>query len=484
MSKLSNFIKSTNRKSLKYGSISAILIIVVVAVFILINLIVNSLVTNNVLPLKWDLSANKLYSISDKTIDILKTIDKDVEIYVLYDASSTEVTQVKEVLAQYKKYSNRITVKYSDPDKDTGIISKIDPSGTNNVVANDFVVKCGNKIRVLTPDDIEQIVYDESDQPTDDTFIGEQSFTGAIKYVISDYSPVVYFTIGHGEATIDTDYTGLKKQLQSNNYDVKTLNLIASKKIPKDAEIILVGSPTVDLSVAERRLISKFLDNGGKVIFLFDYLDTKAKFPEFEKLLETYNIGIDYDKVKENDSTRYYPGNQFLIIANVLSTDIIKNPYSAVLLADSRSIRILSNDKSNLTITPLITTSESAVGIQTDATNGNSLKGPLNLAVAVENKAGTKPSKILVMGNGSFVSDAAASEYGVYYQYGETFFTQALNWMIDKGNTTVIDAKSYLPAVISISSSQATLILILTVVVLPLLIFGTGIFVWVRRRHR
>lgn len=487
MSKFTSYIKSTNRKSLKYGSASAVLIISVIAVVVVLNLIVNTLVSSNVLPLKWDASENAIYSISDQSIKVLKDVKKDIEIYVMNDASDSNIAQIKEILSQYRKYSSRIEVTYSDPDKNPGIISQIDPAGLHGIKKGNFVVKSGSKIRVLDEEDIVEVVYDENSQTGETTasdmrFIGEQSFTGAILFVTSDETPVVYFMQGHGEPSLTDNYSGLQKQLEANNYEVKTLNIIASGNIPDDAEIIMAAAPKTDLSAKEKSLISEYLNNGGKAILLFDYIETKATFPRFDDLLTDYNLGLDYDKVKENDSSRYYPGNQYSIIAEVKSNDIIKEQ-SAILLNDARSIKILSNEKSTLTVTPLIVTSSAAEGVLVDKSKGNNINGPLNLAVAVANSGSEKPSKILVVGNGSFISDKAQSEYGIYYEYGENFFTEALNWMTDKKDSIVIESKSVVPGQLTISNSGVIWIMVLTVIILPLIIFAAGIIVWLRRRH-
>jgi hypothetical protein len=489
MNKIKGFFKSINTKSLKYGSISAVLTIVVIALVIIVNLIVNSIAANNVLPMKWDLSANQIYSLDNKSIDILKSLNKDVEIYALYSESeaqkSSVILQVKEVLQQYEKYSPHIKVIYVDPNLEPGITTKLDPTGTIGLAKGNFVVISGKKTRVLINEDITVEVFDENTgEQTDARFVGEQSFTGAIKYVTSDFTPVIYFLSGHGEGGLDTNYTIIKKQLQANNYDVKSINLIVTKKIPSDAKILMIPGPKADLTPAEKASISEFLNNGGKAVFMFDYLESKVKFPEFESLLTPYNIGIDYDKVKENDSKLTAQGDPFtFLLINIPANDVI-TVQSQMVLSNSRSIGILSNAKSTLTVTSLVKTSDKAVGIQIDKSNGNNINGPLNLAVAAENKGTEKPSKVIVMGNAYFISDEAANQSGgQYYQYGNDFFTQAMNWMIDRTNNVVIDSKSYLPTALTISDAQVQLIGILTVLVFPLLILGAGLFVWLRRRH-
>lgn len=487
MNKILNLFKSINRRSLKYGSLSIMLTAVVVAIAVIVNLFVGMIQDKGIIKTKFDLSANKLFSVGETTKGILKDIKEDVVIYALFDTAvvnSTSFSQFKSVVDQYGQYKH-ITVKYVDPDKNPGLIKEIDPTGLKGIDKETFVIKGvkTNKIKVITSSDVIQNEYDkQTGETTGTNFIGEQSFTGAIKYVTADKTPVVYFTQGHQEGEVDSNYTSLKKQLESNNYEVKSINLLTNDKVPADAAILIVASPKADLEPTEKNLIKEFVGNGGNAVFLFDYLESNPKLAQFEDLLQNYNVGLDYDKVKETDTQRYVQ-TPYAVILDAPQSEIIPQDYNLLLL-NSRSIRMLSNKKEYVTLTSLAKTSDKAIGEQVDKANGNDIKGPLNLAIAVEYKGGSAPGKVLVMGNGTFITDAAQQTYGQYFQYGNNFFTMSLNWMMDQKDDVVIDAKSYDTAKMNLSSqAQANTIAFLVVIVLPLLILGFGTFVWLRRRH-
>ncbi|MCX7921168.1 MAG: GldG family protein [Clostridia bacterium] len=474
-----NFI---NKKSLKYGANSFILIAVAVAIAVVVNMLVGYG------DIKWDLTQNKMYSIGDTTKDILKGLNKDVEIYGLFDDTKAEgndgFKQVKEVLNQYTKESGKVKVSFIDPDKQPGFVKeKIDPNGlVKDLKAGDFVVKSGSKIKKVTGTDIFQTQYSQTGQPESSYFIGEQSFTGAIKYVTSEKTPTVYFTEGHKEGTLDSEYTVLKKQLEINNYDVKSINLMLQAKVPENAEILMVLSPQADLAVSEKDVIKEFLNNGGKVVFMFDYIELNPKFTQVEDILKDYNLSLNYDKVRENDQNRHYPGNPYAIAVDVKKNQI--NPLdSTLLLANSRSINVLKDQKEGLTVTSLMKTSDKAVGEQVDKAAGSEIPGPLDLAVAAESNKGGKNSKVIVMGNGFFVNDSAYQVYGPYYENGMSFFLGSLNWMMDSKDNVVIPPKTVEAQVIDITEQQSNITLALTLGLLPLTILGAGMFIWMRRRH-
>jgi ABC-type uncharacterized transport system involved in gliding motility auxiliary subunit len=293
----------------------------------------------------------------------------------------------------------------------------------------------------------------------------------------------VYFTQGHNEIAVDSEYTIVKKYLEQNNYIVNSINLATSVKVPEDSEILIIASPKNDLSVPEKNAIEAFLKAGGKAIFMFDYLSNDPDFNNFNSLLGGFNVAVDYNKVKETDDGKHPPEDPYTIVLEVNGNAIIPQD-SQVLFNNSRSISILKNQKEYITPTSLIRTSDTAVGEAASSSRGAEVKGPLDIAVAVENKGGSVPSKILVIGNASFVSDSASqSAYANYYQFGAAFFVQSLNWMFDKKDEVNVPTKNFETMQINVTQLQASVMGVVLVFVLPIIILGTGLMVFMRRRH-
>lgn len=477
MDKIKGFIKRiANSRTLKYGTNSAVLIAVVIAIVVIVNLLVG------MTSLKVDLTPNKLFSIGDETKEILKNLDKDVIIYGLFDEEKikgTDYSDVTELLNQYDKYP-RIEIKYIDPERNPGIINDIDPENLKEISNNDFVVKSGNKIKKLSYYDLFSTKFNQQTYTNQTVGLNaEQGFTGAIKYVTSDVTPVVYFMEGHDERKVNSEYVNIKKYLEMNNYDIKTLNLFSLEKVPDDAELIIIASPKKDLTTEENYKLKKYLDAGGKAIFMFDSLESNPNLSQFENVLADYGVGINYDKVLENDASRRDPSNPYVVLLDIQSNSIIPQKFNTI-FADSRSINILKNEKEYITVTSLAKTSDKSVGEQIDKSRGENIAGPLDLAVAVEDFGGSKISKIIVIGNSGFISDTALQQYGANGLY---FLMYSLNWMQDKEDEVVIEPKLYETPMLTISAQQAKVTGIIVVIVLPLIVLGLGLFVYLRRRH-
>jgi ABC-type uncharacterized transport system involved in gliding motility auxiliary subunit len=128
-------------------------------------------------------------------------------------------------------------------------------------------------------------------------------------------------------------------------------------------------------------------------------------------------------------------------------------------------------------------TSANAIGEAVSSTRGGNNQGPLDIAIAVENKGNQNPSKIIVMGNASFISDSSQTAYGSMYTNDMIFFLQSISWMMDKQDDLVVPAKTYDNPTINITQLQASAVSLVLLIILPLIILGTGMFVFLRRRH-
>ena len=465
-----------DKRSLKYGSNSIILIVAVVAIAVVVNLLVG------MGDIKWDLTADKLYSLSDESKTILKDIKKDVTIYGLFDegeiSSGDAYKDLINLLDQYKKYG--IKVDYIDPDKDPGTIASFDKDKTKGIAKGDFVVKSGNKVKRLAAAEL----YGETSE-YGRMYKAEPLITGAVKFVTSEVTPVAYFVTGHDEYSVTDQLKQITEALGNNNLEVKTLSLVTEKDVPADCQLLVFSSPKRDLTEAEMIKVDSYLKTGkGRAVFLFDPIESGDKFPNFEEVLQYYNVGINYDKVKELDENLHLPQDEYSLVAKLESNDVnssITDAAKYVFLPDSRSLSVLKNAKEWIKIYSLIKTSDKSqsTGIVDQGTTNS---GPFDLAIASEITGG---SKILVFGNGVFLTDKAlSSQYSSYFTEGANYFLSTIvNWMQDKTDQTTISPKLVSPKALTVTQGQAKGISIVLIGVLPLLIMGCGFVVWSRRRH-
>ena len=120
-------------------------------------------------------------------------------------------------------------------------------------------------------------------------------------------------------------------------------------------------------------------------------------------------------------------------------------------------------------------------------------KGPIAIAAAVSAAAesaeaqkadqkdpanGEKPeTRVVVFGDSDF-----ASNFALGIQGNRDLFMNTLGWLSQQENLISIRPKETEDRRLTMTSGQQTRVLILVLVVLPLLVLGSGVYTWWRRR--
>ena len=467
-------MKKINKKSLKYGSYAIAATVVVIAIIVFLNAILGLDMVRN--RLRFDITKNKMYSLSDTSIEMLNKLDKNIEIIILTEEKNFQYTEILEVLKQYNlKSGGKVTTRFVDVEKDPTFIEReLDPDQVKGIDSGSIVVKSGSKNKVVSQSDMIEYDY-SSGTPQASGLKIEQAFTSAIKSVTADKTPVIYFSKGHGEIVLDQQLSDLKATITSNNYEVKELSLVNA--IPEDASVIVFASPKTDLQPKELENLMGYLENGGDAMFLMDVQKTKDELPNFDHVYERYSLSLNNDYVLEGDQNWYY--NDFNIIIpqpndNEITTNL--DPQSLFLyMPNCRSVNIDQAKKDWITTKPLFMTSEKSQS-QDLATNEKK-QGPFMLG-AISEFEGADSSRIALVGNATFVTDSWMQSAG---DNGKRYVMSMLNWMRGGDDSVFIPAKSLDPQPINMTTQSMFVSFILLTFVLPLAIIGLGVFFWPRR---
>ncbi|NMA67014.1 MAG: GldG family protein [Clostridiaceae bacterium] len=465
-----------NKRSLKYGSYAIVSTIVVISLIIIFNALTGLDVVRN--RLRFDITKNKMFSLSEQSLDILKELDKDVEVFILTEEKNFQYPPIIEMLNQYNVKSNgKITTRFVDVEKDPRFIEReLDPEQVKGIKSGSIVVKSGEKNMVISQSDM--IEYDYTyGMPQASGLKIEQAFTSAIKNVTADVTPVVYFVKGHGEYIIDDHLNELKTAITANSYEVKELSL--ANGIPDDAAVLFFVAPKTDLLPDEMEHLLGYMENGGDAIFLMDVQQSSIELTNFNSVLERYNLTVNNDLVLELDQTSYLQ-DFTIIIPKVNETDVSSSldPYSLSLyLPQCRSIGILQAEKQWITVKPLFATSEKSQS--QNILTGEIKIGPFFIG-ALSEYEGINVSRVALIGNAQFISDNWMSYRN---DNGKRYVLSMLNWMQDQDSSVYIPSKSLASRPIQLTAQSRYIAFISLTFLLPLIIIGFGIFVWIRRKH-
>ena len=251
-----------------YGTISAVSTLVLVGALAGLNYLAVKK------PHSWDLTKDKIYTLSDQTTGVLKGLKSEVKIQAFYAASEPEYTELDQRLRQYRAQTDKLKVDFVDPFKHPAMVKEMNISQTGPRV----IVKSGSK---------ESRAKDNS----------EEALTNALIEVTRGTSKKVYFSKGHGEHSIsDSTERGMKlfvESLKSEGYQADEIVLAEHKEMPADIAALVVAGPVGQFSDGEVKLVKEWVDKGGKIVALVDPGVTTGLEPAFE----SWGIKLGNDEV-------------------------------------------------------------------------------------------------------------------------------------------------------------------------------------------
>ena len=163
----------------KYKFVSSVAIAIAVVLVIVVNVFVS--VLNNKLPLKIDLTSNKMYELSDKTKEYLKNYDTPVDIYILAGESEQD-GNIRTVLDKYAAANKNINVTNINMTSNPTFGKKYVTDG-KSLQSNSVIVDGGDKFKTYTMTEL----YGVNAQTGQYTSLNvENKITSALKYVSSE----------------------------------------------------------------------------------------------------------------------------------------------------------------------------------------------------------------------------------------------------------------------------------------------------------
>ena len=467
--------KSFQTKSVRYGSYSAALTVLVIVAAVVVNLIASALPGN----LKSaDLSANSLYSVGKQTEKVLDTLKEPITITVFSSRENAEDALVK-LLEHYGDNKN-ITVEYKDP-----ALNPSAASAYSDLTAGSVVVKSEKKEQKIDAGEIFVSDYSSyySTGNMSTTFDGEGQITSAIQYVTSGQLPKMYVITGHGESELSSTVSSL---VSKQNIEVGTLNLMTDGSIPEDCSCLLIYAPVSDYTADEARMIIDYLDQGGSVMAIEYY--TEEKLVNYESILNAYGLQTE-DGVVMETANHYYQYPMYAL-PEIASSEITESLASAnVNILMPNALGMVATEAEGTEVTPLLQTTSGAYlkkvnGGQLDSVEkeDGDVVGQFLLAALAE-KSSEGAGKLIAISSSSLIDDGVTQSFTLG---NLDLFTGCLSYLTaDDGVEKVsIDAKSMTPDTITVPNLQSLLWGAVVVVLVPAAVIVAGLIIWLRRRKK
>ena len=447
----------------KYAAYAGVYIVVVLAIVTIANVLGNRYVKT------YDATSNKRYSLSDQTVKIVKGLKEDAKL--TYFDQSTRFQQTKDQLDLYANLSPRVHVEYVDPDKKPQVARE---AGIKNYGTT--IVQIGAK--------------KEEAKST-----SEEGITGAFIRVLKNKTRTVCFVTGSGEHQIDDSdrngYSRLKDLLGKDEYTSKSISLLQKAEVPGDCTVLVAAGPSSDYQQPEVDAIKKYVEEGGRALFLFD---PPLKFGRsevadndvFTALLQNWGVTLDKDLILDLNPIGQIVGvgPEVALVSHYESHAIVREMKGlATGFPLARSMDVKNTDKT--TVEKLFSSSENSLATsklnspKVDPNDPKNKKGPMTIAAAGSYKTGKENTqgRFVVIG-----SSAWAANSFINFNGNRDLALNTMNWLSSDEDLISIRPKEREDRRITMTRSQMSWVRITSQFLFPLMVVIAGVTVWWRRR--
>jgi ABC-type uncharacterized transport system involved in gliding motility auxiliary subunit len=452
-----------------------------------------------------DLSQSQFYTLSQKTIDVLKKLDSPVNIYTFLDERNAgQADEVSNLLKEYQHIGGKnLTVEKIDPAYDiaraTELQKQLHFDGNDHLVI--FTYK-DRAPRFVKEDDLFEINPMSGDVGA---FKGEQQLTAAIVGLVEGKSSKVYFTEGHGEHSIQDPtgaqgYGAVAALLKNENVETANLNLATKGEVPADADAVIIAGPSIAFGAIEADALDKYLANNGKLFVLLDPYVTSG----LDDLLKKYGLKFEEDLVLYRATTS--TGSQLTLpLAAIYQGGFSSHPITTkfaqanlqLLIYDARSISLLpaggapSAPKTQF----LLQTDADAWGWiskgappvdpkQLTFNKATDIGGPIIIAAEYDGGTTTDPvtkatvsaTRIVAIGAAKFLENDTAETVAA------NFFTNSIDWLVKKDAVLDISPKKPQEYGVSLNPISYRTVVWSAAFFIPGAALALGIFTWFSRR--
>ncbi len=453
-----------------FGANAALASVAFVGIMVLLNI----LATRHAQ--RWDLTAEKRFSLSPQTLQILQTLPEPVEALAFFSQNFQFARQdAEDLLDQYRHYSNgKFSYRF------------IDPVAQASLARQWGVTRDGTILFVL------------KDRRQEVTLYNEQEFTSALVKLSRTTQPKIYFLTGHGERDIneegDNGYAQVRRALEREGYQVESLNLAVTSTVPSDAAVIVLVGPSRPLLDREAKALKSYLNAGGRMLVALDpslQISGEGVTESINRVLEDWGIAFRDDVIIDPVSSMFTDPLTPLSSRYGSSSITEKLRGIATAFPAARSIEEVRSQPERFRMVRLVETtgqswSETDLPVLRQALNQGRLPspegkklGPLALALTAEQVNGK--GRVVLFGDADF---AANQNVGANLPFANLdLLVNSINWLSE---SEMLIGLRQSPAstvrALSATPAQTRTVFTLAVIAMPLAVLAIGAMIWWQRR--
>lgn len=420
--------------------------------------------------LTWDLSMNKVNSLSEQSVQLLKGLQEDLLVIYFYKEGTEGVEQNRklfiDLLKKYQDQSPRVKLEFVE-------------INSNPALAEKYKITKGTQSVLLEYQGRTNLIEK----------IDEQEITGAIVKVTRAESKKIYILSGHGELGLEQKPDGdsaslLKTLLEGNRYEVLPFSFSNASEIPKDADALMVLGPQQQFLESEVKALDHYLAGGGSLFLALEAKTNHGLTPLLNrlgvKLGDNYVVSVVQTPVGAVPDQRFTRGSEFS------ATHPITKPFGQNEFTVFRFPQTLQqlhpNPPAGYTIDEIVRTGRNSFSIESLTAKEKGPDGPFTVVMAVKGKLPDVPDakefNVVIAGDREFLNDQS-----LYQNLNRDLVLNAMAALAKEENMISITPKEVGKTEMVLLDTQFVLYILLFAIPLPLFLYLYSFVLWFRRRN-
>lgn len=411
----------------------------------------------------WDWTRAGANTLSPQSLAIVERLEAPLRVTVFASPQSPLAKAIGRLLARYGQVMPDMEVLYRDP--------QLFPEQARDA-----------KVSLLG-----QILLEYRGRRETLKEIGERSISAAILRLTETRSPWVAVIEGHGERAIEgqqgADLGRLGNALADQGFLARPLDLARIPDVPDNTRLVILTNPQLPLFEGEVEALMRFLDRGGNLLWLMD----PGELNGLEPLAELMGIQPLPGVVVDAAAARFGAATPAIaVISDYPSHPLTEGLSKPALLPGALAFD--STVAPSWTLATFLATGDkswnetgSVVGkIDRDEIVGE-LPGPLPIALALTRALPEtdKVQRVVVAGDGDFLSNAQIGSYG-----NLPLGLQLLRWLGSEEDLVELPPEPGAVEALEMTTARRTLVGVWSLMILPAVFLVGGLLMrWYRWRE-
>ncbi|TRX02604.1 GldG family protein [Candidatus Methylobacter oryzae] len=411
-----------------------------------------------------DITRNSSNSLSQASQKLLGSLPDQIHLTAYIKKDPGLRSQITQLVDRYKRRKADLTLTFVDPDSQP------------------------EKIRELNIDATGAVIVEYQTRTEKLNFIDESSLTNALLQLANANERWITFLSGHGERAADGianfDFGQFGKELDRRKIKAQSINLATVPAIPDNSALLVLSAPSVPLLAGEIELIKGYIRQGGNLLLLTDPANHNL-----EELLQVLGLRQLPGTLVDSNSKLYGINDPSFVVTGDYPPHQITQGFQTITVypvtaaleiseeTDYHPVALMKSGAKSWTETGPV-----AGKILFDA-DGDEKQGPFAFAYSLTrpsaNSKQAQEQRIVVIGDGDFLSNAYLGNVG-----NLDMGLRMINWLIHDDRFIDIPAKIASDKNLQLSQIGVAVIGFGFLIVIPVLLLGSGFYIWRKRRQR